>query len=113
MITELPVPESLPFRVTITSGTVPTGGWYFGVTTVGGCFSYPPQLQVTEDERMNPKFWARWFREFLFELFSDRKPAIKGRDSVTRRAVSQRARGSTLSTHEWVFKDWCQALKAE
>ena len=75
--------------------------------------SYEPP---SEDERTNPKFWARWFREFLFEIYGYVLDAlilyipIGGLGMSTNSSQSRRPRDNPLLLREWKFKNWCQGL---
>lgn len=88
-----------------------TGGaqWPYGVVTTTAI--YTPVALGENEARFNPKFWAQWFREFLFELLGQWRgmAAIKERDGVTPRA-SQHCRSAPM-WREWKWKNWCQELE--
>lgn len=77
--------------------------------------TYAPAATEIYDERYNPKAWAQWMREFLFELFGEQG---RSNDGVERNAtvslrspVVVRIRSACLLVREWKMKRWVQALE--
>jgi hypothetical protein len=71
-----------------------------------------PIVQETIDERYNPRYWARWFREFLEALRPVPLKRLSIKASRTFRPFFlSNVRSGPPKIREWKMKNWIQTLE--
>jgi hypothetical protein len=99
---------------TMTTGPLPQGP-YVTITCNVTCNDYYGPVPVdkdSQDDSTNPKMWAAWFREFLFDLFGwPVKHSIQFAKLVNLPIRMKRCRSAPIRA-EWKMKLWKQRLVA-
>lgn len=65
---------------------------------------------LVPDDLHNPKFWAKWFREFLCALRPSRAESKLAVPQPQWLTVVARCRSAPLQVREWKMKLWKQRL---
>lgn len=78
--------------------------------TVYADFPPIPVMDEPIDQRFNPRFWAKWFREFLIDLRPKVCQPLCVRLTTYRRNFVNLSRSGPPKIREWKMKNWIQAL---
>jgi len=73
--------------------------------------SWHPWDEQSYLDRHNPKMWAKWFREFLFEIMPPRIVSLVLLEFLPRRPLHRCiVRAGPPQVREWKMKLWKQAF---